>query len=123
VRRIAVGVFRGLHTAVDRTLFATVRALLIGAIRLYRLTISPMLGPTCRFHPSCSAYGLGSIQVHGAAKGMLLTGWRLVRCNPWNLGGIDPVPDRGRWRPGVDRLGRPLESPLANSAPTAGVIR
>jgi putative membrane protein insertion efficiency factor len=115
-----VTVVRWIRLALDRTVFAAIRALLIGAIRVYRWTVSPLLGPTCRFHPSCSAYGLEAITVHGAAKGVALTGWRLLRCNPWNLGGIDPVPDRGHWRPRVDRVGRPIESAPASEASTAG---
>jgi putative membrane protein insertion efficiency factor len=120
MRRGAATAVRWIHLGVDRTLFAAIRAILIGAIRVYRLTVSPLLGPTCRFHPSCSAYGLEAITVHGSAKGVVLTGWRLLRCNPWNLGGIDPVPTRGHWRPGVDRLGRPIESASASEASTAG---
>jgi len=72
--------------------------LLIGLIRGYQLVLSPMLGPSCRFYPSCSAYGLGAVRTHGALKGSLLAGARICRCNPWNLGGVDPVPPRGRWR-------------------------
>ena len=75
------------------------RLLLIGLISAYRLTISPLLGPTCRYYPSCSAYGLESVRVHGVVKGILLTGWRVLRCNPWSKGGVDPVPARGCWHP------------------------
>jgi putative membrane protein insertion efficiency factor len=71
--------------------------LLIGLIRGYRAVLSPLLGPRCRFHPSCSAYGLEAVQVHGAGKGSVLTVWRICRCNPWTAGGVDPVPERGRW--------------------------
>jgi putative membrane protein insertion efficiency factor len=80
---------------------------LVGLIRGYQLAISPLLPPSCRFHPSCSAYGLEAMKVHGALKGTALTAARLGRCNPWNDGGIDPVPARGRWLPDVDRLGEP----------------
>lgn len=119
---VPMRLLRWCWVAVDRTLFAAIRAILVGAIRAYRWTVSPLLGPTCRFHPSCSAYGLAAIEGHGAAKGVALIGWRLLRCNPWNLGGIDPVPDRGRWRPGVDRLGRPLESAAVATATTTASI-
>lgn len=68
--------------------------LLMGLIRLYQLTISPLLGPVCRFHPSCSHYGYEAIKTHGAVKGTYLTARRLLRCNPWNAGGLDPVPPR-----------------------------
>ena len=67
-------------------------------VRVYQLLLSPLLPPSCRFHPSCSAYGLESIRVHGAVKGVILGSWRVLRCNPWNAGGVDPVPARGYWR-------------------------
>ena len=94
------------------------RWLLIGVVGLYRLTISPLLPPTCRFHPSCSAYGLESLKVHGAAKGTLLTAWRVLRCNPWNLGGLDPVPPRGAWRPEINPDGTPRTPAAAESEAT-----
>jgi putative membrane protein insertion efficiency factor len=80
---------------------------LVIVIRGYQVTISRLLPPSCRFHPSCSAYGLESMKVHGALKGTALTLARLGRCNPWNDGGIDPVPGPGRWLPDVDRIGEP----------------
>lgn len=89
---------------------APARWLLIGLISAYRFTISPMIGPTCRFHPSCSAYGLESVKAHGAAKGTLLAAWRILRCNPWNLGGLDPVPAKGHWRPDINPDGTPRSS-------------
>jgi len=76
--------------------------LLVGLIRGYQLVLSPMLGPSCRFYPSCSTYGLGAVRTHGAIKGSLLAGARICRCNPWNPGGVDPVPPRGRWRNDAD---------------------
>jgi putative membrane protein insertion efficiency factor len=71
---------------------------LMALIRLYQQTVSRMLGPVCRYYPSCSHYGYEAISVHGAAKGTLLTAWRILRCNPWSAGGVDPVPPRGAWR-------------------------
>jgi putative membrane protein insertion efficiency factor len=79
--------------------------LLILLIRGYQVAISPLLPPSCRFHPSCSAYGVQAMKVHGGLKGTVLTVARLGRCNPWNGGGIDPVPAVGRWLPDVDRTG------------------
>lgn len=61
-------------------------------IRMYQLTVSPLLGPRCRFHPTCSDYGLEAIRKHGAARGTWLTCRRVCRCHPWHAGGIDPVP-------------------------------
>jgi putative membrane protein insertion efficiency factor len=65
---------------------------LTAAIRAYRYIISPMLGPTCRFYPSCSCYAEEALQQHGALRGSYLTVRRLLRCHPWHEGGYDPVP-------------------------------
>lgn len=68
-------------------------ALVAGAlIWAYRLTISPLLGPTCRFEPTCSEYGLQALAKHGFFKGLRLTVWRIGRCHPYSPGGYDPVP-------------------------------
>lgn len=66
--------------------------LLIGFLRLYRLLISPLYGQVCRYYPSCSAYALEAVQVHGSIKGSWLAGRRLARCHPWAPGGVDKVP-------------------------------
>ena len=71
-------------------------ALLVLPIRAYQLLISPLLGPRCRFHPSCSAYAVEAIRVRGPIVGLALTVHRLGRCHPWNPGGLDPVPPRRR---------------------------
>ena len=68
-------------------------ALLIAAIGFYRRFLSPLLGPRCRFIPSCSAYGLEAIQRHGPWRGGWLTVLRLLRCHPLTPCGCDPVPD------------------------------
>lgn len=60
-------------------------------IRGYRAAISPLYGDVCRYYPSCSAYGLGSVQQRGLVIGSALTAWRILRCNPWTAGGIDDV--------------------------------
>lgn len=69
-----------------------IQALLVGAIKGYRLLLSPWLGSACRFEPTCSAYALESLQTHGAAAGSYLMLARLARCHPWCEGGHDPVP-------------------------------
>jgi putative membrane protein insertion efficiency factor len=62
-------------------------------IRLYQLTFSRMLPQnTCRFYPSCSHYGYEAIEKYGVIKGGGMAAWRIMRCNPWNKGGFDPVP-------------------------------
>ena len=68
------------------------RMLILG----YRCCISPLLGPRCRFHPSCSAYALEAIERHGAMRGSWLGMRRLARCHPWHPGGYDPVPGHSR---------------------------
>jgi hypothetical protein len=66
--------------------------LLIVVIRVYQYLISPLIGPHCRFHPSCSHYSVEAIQRHGAMYGSYLALRRLARCHPWHPGGLDPVP-------------------------------
>lgn len=69
------------------------RWILLSFIRAYQLTVSRALpGNTCRFHPTCSHYGYQAIYKHGVIKGSLLAAWRILRCNPFNPGGYDPVP-------------------------------
>ena len=66
--------------------------LLILLVKGYRLMLSPWLGSSCRFTPTCSAYALEALEIHGAAKGSFLTVRRLSRCHPWCAGGLDAVP-------------------------------
>jgi len=61
-------------------------------IRGYQVTVSPLLGDCCRFHPSCSQYAFEAVGTHGALKGSLLAAGRVCRCHPFNAGGYDPVP-------------------------------
>ncbi|HSB19371.1 MAG TPA: membrane protein insertion efficiency factor YidD [Anaeromyxobacteraceae bacterium] len=69
-----------------------IRAALIGLVRLYQVAVSPLLPPSCRFTPSCSAYAAEALRRHGAARGSWLAVRRLARCHPFCEGGIDPVP-------------------------------
>ena len=69
-------------------------AVLRGLFRGYRLLVSPMLGPSCRFYPSCSRYAEEALEVHGLWKGGWLAARRVCRCGPWHAGGVDPVPGR-----------------------------
>jgi putative membrane protein insertion efficiency factor len=65
------------------------KLVLIKSIQCYQKFVSPLLGPRCRFYPSCSNYLLGSVEKYGLAKGIILAGWRLLRCHPLSKGGID----------------------------------
>jgi putative membrane protein insertion efficiency factor len=67
-------------------------SILIGLIKIYQYTISPLLGPACRFEPSCSLYGIEAIKKYGGLKGFFLTFKRVLKCNPWGGSGHDPVP-------------------------------
>jgi len=68
--------------------------LLVTTLRFYRAFISPLLGPRCRFVPTCSQYAIEAIQLHGAFSGSYLTLRRLARCHPLHAGGFDPVPEK-----------------------------
>jgi uncharacterized protein len=68
--------------------------LLKGLIRLYQLLLSPFWGAQCRFHPTCSCYAMEALDKHGAFKGTGLAIYRILRCNPWADGGLDPVPEK-----------------------------
>ena len=79
-------------------------AVLAGTVRAYQLTLRPLIGPHCRFEPSCSHYAIAALGTHGALRGSLLAARRVLRCNPWTAGGDDPVPPlahgpRGRTAP------------------------
>ena len=66
--------------------------ILIGLIRLYQIALSPFLGGACRFLPSCSAYAIEAITIHGAVRGSILAARRISRCHPFGRSGVDPVP-------------------------------
>ncbi|HET8615002.1 MAG TPA: membrane protein insertion efficiency factor YidD [Actinomycetales bacterium] len=92
--------------------------LLLLLVRGYQLFVSPLLGPRCRFYPSCSAYAVTALQTHGALRGTWLAIRRVGRCHPWNPGGVDHVPPA---RPRARAARRHHESarPPADG-PTAG---
>lgn len=75
-----------------------------GLIRFYQRQISPCKPPSCRFYPSCSGYALTAIDRFGFCKGSLLAIWRILRCNPYNKGGYDPVPEN--WKDAFRRRGK-----------------
>ena len=92
---------------------------LAGLFRLYQVAISPLFPPSCRYYPCCSSYGITALKRHGLIRGLALTTWRLVRCNPWSKGGVDHVPER--W---LGHLGRPagLPSGLISGEVTNGLV-
>lgn len=65
---------------------------LIWLVRVYQMVVSPLLGPTCKFYPSCSAYAVEALGSHGPLRGTWLAARRLSRCHPWSDGGVDHVP-------------------------------
>jgi uncharacterized protein len=70
-----------------------VSAALVLLVRIYQRLVSPLLPRRCRYHPTCSAYAVEAIRLHGPARGVVLAGWRLLRCNPWSRGGVDHPSD------------------------------
>jgi putative membrane protein insertion efficiency factor len=76
-----------------------VTAAAIFLVRAYQRGVSPLLGTRCKYHPSCSQYALEALRELGLVRGLLVSGWRLLRCNPWSDGGVDHVRDRRMFRP------------------------
>jgi uncharacterized protein len=98
-------------SAHDRRLGRLLSALATAPIRLYQLLVSPLLGPRCRYHPTCSAYAVDALRTFGILRGTVLAGWRLLRCNPWSPGGFDPVEQQRLFR---HRLPEPRDRPPAS---------
>ena len=69
-----------------------IQILITALIRVYQYTLSPLLGPSCRFYPSCSEYAHQAITRHGPLRGLVLAVKRILRCHPFHPGGVDPVP-------------------------------
>jgi hypothetical protein len=74
------------------------RAVFVLPIKLYQKTVSPLTGSRCKYYPSCSEYAVQAISKFGILRGLVLAGWRLLRCNPWSHGGFDPVEDQRLFR-------------------------
>jgi putative membrane protein insertion efficiency factor len=68
-----------------------VRTVVVAPIRFYRRFISPALPRRCKYHPTCSEYAAEAIRTYGVLRGLVLAAWRVLRCNPWSHGGVDPV--------------------------------
>lgn len=78
---------------------SVLRAVAVVPIRIYQRAISPAVGSRCKYYPSCSEYGAQAINRFGILRGLVLAGWRLLRCNPWSHGGFDPVEDQRLFKP------------------------
>jgi putative membrane protein insertion efficiency factor len=78
---------------------ALARRIATAPIRVYQLVISPALPARCKYYPTCSQYAVQAIQRFGILRGLVLAGWRLLRCNPFSHGGFDPVDDQRLFRP------------------------
>lgn len=74
------------------------RRVVLLPIRAYQRLASPLFGSRCRYYPSCSEYAAQAIERFGILRGLVLAGWRLLRCNPWSRGGFDPVDDQRLFR-------------------------
>ena len=75
-----------------------VRTVFTAPIRFYQRVISPVIPARCRYHPTCSQYAVGAIRRYGVLRGLVLAGWRLLRCNPWSHGGVDYPEDQTLFR-------------------------
>ena len=73
---------------------SALRAVAVAPVRLYQRAISPAIPRRCKYHPSCSEYALGAIRHHGVLRGIVLSVWRILRCNPWSHGGVDYPEDQ-----------------------------
>jgi putative membrane protein insertion efficiency factor len=76
-----------------------VRAVVVAPIRLYQRLISPALGQRCKYYPSCSEYAVQAISTFGILRGLVLAAWRLLRCNPFSHGGLDPIENQRLFKP------------------------
>ena len=74
------------------------RLVFVLPIKLYQKLVSPLTGSRCKYYPSCSEYAVQAINKFGILRGLVLAGWRLLRCNPWSHGGFDPVEDQRLFR-------------------------
>ncbi len=87
---------------------SALRRIAIAPIRLYQRAISPALPRRCKYEPTCSAYAAQAVREYGILRGLILAGWRLLRCNPWSYGGYDPVHEQRLFRSGsCDHAERP----------------
>jgi putative membrane protein insertion efficiency factor len=93
-----------------------VKYLAIGVVRLYQLLLSPLFPNSCKYHPSCSQYAVGALRQYGLVRGSVLSGWRLLRCNPWSHGGVDYPRDQKLFKQAGSRARRSAASPASPPA-------
>ena len=93
---------------------------LIGLLKAYRFAISPLYGQVCRYYPTCSAYALEAVQVHGSIKGSWLAVRRVARCHPWAAGGVDKVPPRTPRGSRPTTSGQPADQPVSQPVSQQG---
>lgn len=97
------------------------KTVLLALLRAYRFLLSPWVGNSCRFWPTCSMYAMEAIERHGVLKGTYMTVARVARCHPYSAGGVDEVPTRFRWRcwcQAGQAHGAPRETAAAATEPT-----
>jgi len=111
---------RRLAVRLAQALWLAPRRLLALPVKAYRLLLSPWLGQSCRFEPTCSRYMLQALERHGAVAGLGLGTWRILRCHPYCHGGCDPVPDNLDLPRSVSRLFTRLLPPAAGAAGASG---
>ena len=75
------------------------KAIFLAPIRLYQRVLSPVMPARCKYHPTCSEYAVQAIRMHGVMRGLVLAGWRILRCNPLSNGGFDPVENQRLFKP------------------------
>jgi len=97
--KLTSGILVPLHAASCAGNVNVLTKLILWLLRLYKRLLSPLLGPSCRFYPSCSDYARIAVTRFGPWRGSLLAGWRLLRCQPWCTGGNDPVPEHFHYPP------------------------
>lgn len=78
---------------------SAVRSAAVAPVRFYQRFISPAIPQRCKYHPSCSQYSVTAVRQYGILRGLVLSAWRLLRCNPWSHGGVDFVEDQQLFRP------------------------
>lgn len=81
-----------------RSANATAMRIVTAPVLIYTRVVSPLIPPRCRYYPTCSTYGLAAIRRYGVVRGVVLAAWRVIRCNPWSLGGVDLVEDQRLFR-------------------------